>query len=139
MDYSSYAGTSGALIFSSSAHKEAAWDFLKWWTRADTQSHYATEMESLLGASARYPSANVEAFESLAWSLKDLKVLKAQAEHARAIPEVAGGYYLSRYITNAFRNVSSNTMEPREALLTYAQVIDDEIYQKRTEFGLKTR
>ena len=139
VDYSSYAGTSGALIFSSSAHKEAAWDFLKWWTRADTQSHYATEMESLLGASARYPSANVEAFESLAWSLKDLKVLKAQAEHARAIPEVAGGYYLSRYITNAFRNVSSNTMEPREALLTYAQVIDDEIYQKRTEFGLKTR
>lgn len=140
VDYSTYASTTGAVIFSSSEHQEAAWDFLKWWTEAETQSHFATEMESLLGASARYPSANVEAFENLAWSLRDLKVLKAQAEYAKAIPEVAGGYYLSRYINNAFRNVSreTNPLEPREAILTYAQIIDDEIYQKRTEFGLPT-
>ena len=51
-----------------------------------------------------------------------------------------GGYYLSRYINNAFRAATRETgrVDAREAILTYAQVIDDEVAQKNEEFGLNS-
>ena len=97
-------------------------------------------MESLLGTSARYPSANVAAMEQLPWSSRDYRVLAAQAAWAKGVPEVPGSYYTSRHINNAFRAVciKEDADEPREAILQYASIINDEIYDKRTEFGLPT-
>lgn len=137
-DYSVSSGGTAAMILSSAKHPEAAFDFISWWTEKDIQSMFARNMESLLGASARYPTANIEAFEQLPWSLRDLRVLKEQAKWAKGIPEVPGGYYTSRHIKNAFRAVciSSNGEEPREALTRYAKIINDELYDKRLEFGL---
>ena len=68
-------------------------------------------------------------------------MLNAQAEWTKGIPEVPGGYYTSRHIKNAFRTVciSSNGEEPREALTRYAKIINDELYDKRLEFGLPTQ
>lgn len=131
-------GGTAAMILSSAAQPAAAWDFIQWWTGADIQTAFARNMESLLGASARYPTANQEAFQELSWSARDLRVLNAQAEWARGIPEVPGGYYTSRHIKNAFRAVcvSSNGEEPREALTRYTKIINDELYDKRLEFGL---
>ena len=97
-------------------------------------------MESLLGASARYPTANLEAMGSLGWTAQASRVLTAQAAWAKAVPEVPGGYYLPRYINNAFRAATRETgrVDAREAILTYAQVIDDEVAQKNEEFGLNS-
>lgn len=141
VDHSVSSGGTAAMILSSAEQTEAGWDFIQWWTSADIQVMFARNMESLLGASARYPTANVEAFEQLPWSLRDLRVLNAQAEWTKGIPEVPGGYYTSRHIKNAFRTVciSSNGEEPREALTRYAKIINDELYDKRLEFGLPTQ
>ena len=100
---------------------------------------FAREMEIILGTSARYPSANIEAMEQLPWSLRDLRVLQAQAQWAKGIPEVPGGYYTSRHIKNAFREVCVGTTgeDPRETMLRYAKIINDELYDKRVEFGLE--
>ena len=52
------------------------------------------------------------------------------------MPEVAGGYYTSRHITNAIRKVMNQNEDPRETLLDYVITIDEEIWLKRDEFGL---
>ncbi len=119
---------------------DAGWDFMKWWTSTPTQSTYAQNLESLLGTAARYATANKEAFNSLAWSKTELEVLNEEAQYAATIPETPGSYYTPRHINNAFRAVciKENKEDAREAILKYAQIITDEIYDKRTEFGLPT-
>ena len=109
---------------------------MKWWTDAPTQADYGREMENRLGVSARYPSANVEAFSQMPWSAAELKTLNQQWENVRAIPEVPGGYFTSRHLNNAFRRVLNDGDDPRETLLDYVKNIDKEIHTKRKEFGL---
>ena len=55
--------------------KQNAWEFMKWWVSADAQVRFGREMESILGASARYQTANRDALRQLAWSNKQLAVL----------------------------------------------------------------
>ena len=52
------------------------------------------------------------------------------------IPEVPGGYYMSRYVDFAFRKAVIAKEDPREALLSYVEDINDEILYKRQEFHL---
>lgn len=48
----------------------------------------------------------------------------------------AGGYFTPRHLENAFRFVTNNNANARDALVDYACYIDDEITQKRKEFHL---
>ena len=116
--------------------KQNAWEFMKWWVSADTQVRFGREMESILGASARYQTANQEAVKQLAWSGKQLKVLQEQAASTRGWPEIAGGYSTVRHLINAIRRVINNKEDKRETLLTYARTINEEIKIKRREFNL---
>jgi hypothetical protein len=65
-----------------------------------------------------------------------MDVLKEQREWTVGLREVAGGYYTGRHITNAIRNVLTKKEDPRETLLDYATLINEEIEKKRLEFGL---
>lgn len=131
-----------SVIMSATKEKEASWEFLKWWTSTEIQTQYGREMEALLGAAARYPTANVEAFKNLPWPSKDYEALMDQAKWLAGIPQVPGGYYSWRNINNAFYRVVSaedkNKMQPREALTDFVRYINDEINFKRKEFGLIT-
>ena len=118
--------------------KEISWEFLKWWASAETQANYANELEAVMGASARYATANKVTFDTLSWSSKESAALKEQWEQAFGLPEVAGGYYTSRHITNAIRKVMNENEDPRETILDYEITIDKELTNKRKEFGLKT-
>lgn len=115
---------------------DLAWTFLKWWISSDTQVRFGRELESVMGSSARYATANKVAFEQLSWSKKDADVIKDQWEWAFGVPEIAGGYYTSRHITNAIRNVMNDNDDPRETILDYVRTINEEITNKRKEFGL---
>ena len=116
--------------------KEDAWTFMKWWVSADAQARFGREMESVLGSSARYATANTEALDQLAWSTDQLAVLKEQQAWGRGFPEIAGGYSTTRHMTNAIRKVINDKDDPRETLLTYVHTINEEIDIKRKEFGL---
>ncbi|WP_425262644.1 extracellular solute-binding protein [Paenibacillus thermotolerans] len=130
-------GGSGTLMLNNAKDKEAAWEFMKWWTDSQTQTKFGREMESLMGAAARYPTANIEALDSLPWPVTDYENLKAQFEWVRGIPEVPGGYFTGRHLSNAFYKVVVNAQtEPREAIVDYVQYIQEEIRAKRKEFGL---
>ena len=116
--------------------KKNAWEFMKWWVSADAQVRFGQEMESVLGSSARYATANKDALDRLAWSTEQLAVLKEQHAWGRGFPEIAGGYSTTRHMTNAIRKVINEKQDPRETLLTYVHTINEEIDIKRKEFGL---
>ena len=116
--------------------KRQCWEFMKWWTNAETQARFGREMECLMGASARYATANLEAFQQLSWSSAQLRILNEQRSFAKANREVAGGYYTARHIVNAMRKVVNDHTAPRETLLDYNQTINEEIKKKRAEFDL---
>lgn len=118
--------------------EDIAWSFLKWWASADTQATYARELEAVMGAAARYATANKKTFQTLSWSSKESEVLDEQHEWAFGIRQVAGGYYTERHITNAIRKVMNNNEDPRETILDYVITINKELSNKRQEFGLKT-
>lgn len=119
--------------------KNAAWEFMKWWSSFDAQSQFGTEMEGILGSAARHATANVKALNALAWPKKDLEILMKQWEQSREIPQIAGSYITGREIQNAYRQVINKAYNPREVLFEYADTINNEIDRKRKEFDLELR
>lgn len=123
------------MILSNSSNKKNAWEFIRWWTSAEVQASYGTEIENVLGSSARYSTANIEALEELPWSSEDYAKLLEQRKYLRGIEQVPGSYFLARHLNNAFRSVVISNEEPREAILEYAEIIDREIEKKIKEFS----
>ena len=109
---------------------------MKWWVSADSQVRFGREIESVLGASARYQTANTDALRQLAWSSDQLKILEEQMSNTVGFREIAGGYSTTRHMTNAIRRVITTKTDAREALMNYARTINEEIKIKRREFNL---
>ena len=93
-------------------------------------------MEGLMGAAARYPTANMKALDSLPWPVADYDNLKQQFQWVKGVPEVPGGYFTGRHLFNAFYKTVNGGVEARESIMDYTQYIQDEITTKRSEFGL---
>ena len=129
-----------AMIMGGTKYPQDSWEFLKWWTDAETQIAYSNEMESALGASARVATANLEAFSMISWPSMDRKALMEQHGKVRGIPQVPGGYYTWRSINNAFYTVTTETdsATPREELMEAVININDELTYKRTELHMVT-
>ncbi len=113
-----------------------SWEFMKWWAEPDTQVRFGREIEALLGSSARYATANRDAFSQLSWSYNDINVLNEQWDSTVGIREVPGGYYTGRHIANACRKVINEKTDSRETIIDYSIMINDEIDRKRREFGM---
>lgn len=116
--------------------KQKSWEFMKWWANEDTQVRFGREIEALLGSSARYNTANKNAFVQLSWSVKDIETLSAQWDQTVGIREVPGGYFTGRHIANAIRKVLNAKVDSRETIIDYSIKINDEIVKKRKEFGM---
>lgn len=130
-------GGTAVIMLKQAKDQDAAWEFMKWWTSKDTQVRFGREMEGLMGAAARYPTANIEALKELPWPMQDYLNLEKQWKWVRGVPEVAGGYYTGRNLDNAFREVINNGTNTRDALYDYVQEINREITLKRNEINLK--
>ncbi|WP_309123495.1 extracellular solute-binding protein [Paenibacillus sp.] len=123
------------MMLKGAEDKEAAWRFMEWWTRADTQSRFGREMEAVLGKSAKQATANLEALASMPWTEREADILMEQWSYAVGTPEVPGGYYVTRSIGFAAA-AAYNDGDP-EALLDYVRETDEEIARKRKEFRLE--
>lgn len=137
IDRTTVATVTGAVIMTRAeerGHADECWEFLKWWTDADAQSRFGTEMESLLGSAARYQTANMDALEKMPWSTKAYNSLKEQRQWLTNIPEVPGGYYMPRQLEFAWRKVYTEKADPAEMLIEYVLGINQEIERKREEF-----
>ena len=127
-----------SMIMSDTEYPAESWEFIKWWTSAETQTMYGREMESLMGSAARVPTANYEAFTNMAWPVNDFKALEKSMEWVKGIPQVPGGYFSWRNVNNAFYSVVTlpDTSFPREELMDQVIYINAEINYKREELEL---
>ncbi len=114
---------------------ESSWQFLKWWMDYETQIKYGRELEATIGASARWATANIDAFESLPWDETDLKIIKNQMAEANEQPIVLGGYFTTRHLVNAWNRVYMQNQNPRDALEEAVKEINKEIRNKHEEYG----
>lgn len=136
VNHEAVADTIDSIIMKASDNQEAGWTFLQWWLNTDTQAQYAKSLESVIGAAARYPTANLEVLKQLPWSNKDSKQIIQQFNDTIGVPEVPGGYMTTRAIDYAFRAVVTGGLNPRETLYLNSKQVDKELAKKRKEFHL---
>ncbi len=120
-----------AVIFNKVKNKDAAWEFVKWFTSDDIQAEYAVQLEGLLGTIGRFETANTNALKRLSWSKSELEALEAQRSELEEIPVMPYSYAVTRNIMNAFREVVNKGKNPRDTFLWYNNDINEEIARKR--------
>lgn len=135
IDRSVASGGTSCFILADTKYPEDAWNYISWWTSAEIQSKFGQRVEDKLGAAARYPTANIEAFGELPWSESFYNVINEQWEWVVGTPEVPGGYFTGRHLNNAFRSVVYRNTDSTETLLEYVKVINEEIDEKQRELA----
>jgi ABC-type glycerol-3-phosphate transport system substrate-binding protein len=137
IDRSTASWGQATMILFNTRDRYNSWDFVRWWVSSDTQVRFGRELEAVMGAAARHPTANREAFNRLGWNSRDNAIINAQWDYVIGIPEVPGGYYAGRHMVNAVRRVINDDEDVRETLLDYTRAINNELIKKRQEFGLE--
>lgn len=127
-------GGTGCAILKSTENKEAAWEFLKWWTSEDIQVAYANNLESVLGPTGRIAVANVNAFKRLSWDSEMKATIIEAWKQVREVPEVPGSYYVSRSVDLSFWNVVNENLNPKDILLKWGAEVNDEIERKWKQY-----
>lgn len=125
----------GCSIMQNSKNKEAAWEFIKWWVSTDTQYRYSSEVEAILGETARVHSANINAVKKLSWDSDVLEVIMSQWANVNEVPEIPGSYYVARSIDQAFWATRNGKSSPREAITEWSKISDVEIARKIEEYS----
>lgn len=126
--------TTAAIILKSTDKKEQAWEYLKWWTSAETQTEFGVEMEAVLGPSAKQPTANTAALAELPWTVKEYQNLRTQQQTSIGIPIVPGYYQAERLLGFAFNDVYNNNTNPADELEDILSSINTELERKNQEF-----
>lgn len=86
---------------------------------------------------ARWATANLEAMQQIPWKTSMSVPLQAQWEWVVGIEEVPGSYYVGRTVDNAIKSVINSGKSPRDTLLDAVDAINEEMINKRNEFGLE--
>lgn len=127
----------GGMIYKKTEKKEQAWEFLKWWTSAQTQTTFGNEIESIFGPEYRWNTANMDAIANLPWPTEQLKVIQEQLSWFKEVPQVPGGYFSARQIDFAWNNIIVANKNVRESLDKAVIEINREMKRKQIEFKLR--
>ena len=128
-------GGTGCAIIKKSAKQKEAWEFLKWWTSAETQTRYSNNVESLIGMLGRQATATVEGLKNLAWNSGDLDIILKQWSRVKEVPEVPGSYYLGRALDQAYWSVLNDGVNAKDAIVKWSKAADSEIKRKIEEYS----
>jgi len=134
VDHSSSGGGTACCILKGTSNEKAAWDFLKWWTRADTQLSYTNNLESVLGPTGRVAVSNIEAFSKMSWDTEMKGDIVSAWKNVKEIEEVPGSYYVSRAVDLSFWNVANQNENPKDVLLKWGLEVDQEIKRKWNQY-----
>jgi len=124
------------MIMQGSDKKEAAWEFIDWWTSDEIQARYGRELEAVIGMEARWNTANVNAFRMLPWKRNDLDVIMGQLEWGRDMPIVLGGYFTTRHLVNAWNRIVLGEAPVRDSLEKAVRDINVELKSRQEEYGI---
>lgn len=131
LDRSQSSTNTGCVITKDSEELDAAYDFVRWWIDSETQTEFGRQVESVLGKSARYNTANSVTFEQLNWTGGELNVLREARRDVSDTPQTMVTYYIARCISNAFRRVVYSYEKPRDVIYRYSDDLDLEFERKR--------
>jgi len=112
---------------------DACFEYLDWFTSTENQVMYGQEVENILGLGARYNTANLEAIKNLNWTRSESNLLVSEINKVYITPLIPASYYVGRNLTNAFRKVIIRGYLPRESLLIYNEIVNNEITRKNAE------
>ncbi len=129
---------SSAVMFKDCKNKQLAWEFIDWFTSDKIQAEYGLKVESVLGYTGRYATANKAAITRLPWSATEIEMLDAARENLVFIEEYPGNYYIAREINNAFRSVVNEGTNPADILSRKNVLINKELIRKYKQFGIET-
>ncbi len=124
-----------SIILKDSKNPQYSWEFLKWWTDADTQYRYTSDIESVVGVAARHPTANINTLGLLSWGKNDTNTIVSQFKSVTDVNEVPGGYYLTRALSNAFYSVYNDNEDAKQMLLKQSTMVDEEMKRKIEEYS----
>lgn len=136
VDHTSPVTVTASIILDASTKKDAAMQFIDWWSSDKTQIEFGSFLESLLGAAGRYAVANVNCLEKLSWTKLQSHNLKLQLENTVGVPEVPGGYYTGRNLYNAFRAIIDDGLDVRESMYDCNKLLNEEMEYQREALGL---
>lgn len=131
-DRSQASVNTGCVVMKGSQDLDAAYEFVSWWIDSSTQTEFGRQVESVLGKSARYNTANAVTFEQLNWTNSELSVLREARRDVTDTPQTMVTYYVSRCISNAFRRVVYSYEKPRDVIYRYSDDLDLEFDRKKT-------
>ncbi len=137
VSHAANSGGSGAVMFTKTKDKDAAWEFIRWFSSTDVQASYGTLVEGLLGTMGRYDAANTEAMSQLSWTPAEVRKLEAQRSELKEIPVIPASYAVTRNIMTAFRETVNQHRNPRDTIMWYNRDINAEITRKRENLGLE--
>ncbi|MBE6593472.1 MAG: extracellular solute-binding protein [Ruminococcaceae bacterium] len=135
--FDSVSGVGAISMIVGAENKERAWTFMKWYVGNECQVDYSNEMAAILGPSAKHPTANITALESLPWTREEYSQIKLQFDNLASIPNYPGAYIVGRYTKFAFLDAYNDNLNPVTSLKGYIDDINDEITRKREEFDLE--
>ncbi len=136
LDHSVVMSGNACMMLASTENPQNSWEFMKWWTSADTQIAYGRNIEMILGTSGRVATANLEAAKALSWSKQNSDAIENGRKFVKGIENVPGSYFMSRHILNAFRSVALSGKDAKESLRYYSKIINSEIRNKCHELGI---
>lgn len=122
------------IMFRSGNKKEAAWDFLDWWTSAQVQTEFAYTLQSTLGNEYLWNPANTEAMMNTPWIKKHKEIIR-QTQWVREPPRILGGYMIERELSNAVNAVVLDGKNVRSTMDEAIKRINREVIRKLEEFG----
>lgn len=124
-----------AMIFKGSKDKEASWEVLKWWMKEETQTEFATSLQTLYGPEYMWNTANLEAFKKLPWPEEHKATILKQWEYLMEVPKTPGAYMVERELSNIWNRIVFDGENTRSAVDDSVIAIDREISRKMEEFG----
>ena len=131
--YAANSSSAGAVIFKKCVDKNAAWEFIKWFTSDETMTSYGRTIEGQMGQMGRFDTANINALAQLPWSNAEYEKISDAMSQTREIPIIPASYATTRHVKNAFRAVVNDAWNPRYALSSYNRDINSEITRKNQD------
>lgn len=129
------AGTA-AVIFEKSDKEDAAWQFLEWWTSADVQTEFGTQMQLLYGETYMWNTANMEAFAEMPLDEGDKEIIMEQWEWLHEMVKTPASYMIERELSNVWNSIVFDGENARSALDDAAITMNQEIKRKMESIGM---
>ncbi|WP_249313041.1 extracellular solute-binding protein [Lederbergia citrea] len=124
-----------AMIFKGTKDREKSWEFLKWWMSTETQTEFASSLQTLYGPEYMWNTANIEAFKKLPWPEEHKDKILEQWEYLKEVPKTPGAYMVERELSNIWNRIVFDGENTRSAVDDSVITINREISRKMEEFG----